>query len=391
MKIVAIGGAGAVGTAALRAVMAMSGSHEIVVADRNPDAARTCARRLDAAPLTVDATDSRTLRAALDDADIVLNTAGPFYRLGPLVLRAAIDTRTHYLDVCDDWEPTLGMLEFDAMAKESGITAVLGMGASPGLSNLMAAQGAAELDTVDQLYTVWPVDPPGYVAEDAAELLTAADGRPSAAALHWLQQLSGTILVVRGGRRVTQRPMHPIRLRLPGRRSGTVYTVGHPEPITLACTVAPGADIACAMLLKRSTVAFLDDLRNRIDKGHSTIEEAATRLIRPGLLMMARAVLRAPAWPGPGNLPPFFAVACGTTAGAPSTVVVTPHRSLHGLFGDMARATGIPLALGAAQVCGGAARTPGVHPPEAIIDRKAFFAAFAQYCGGERSVTVARG
>jgi short subunit dehydrogenase-like uncharacterized protein len=41
----------------------------------------------------------------------VLNCVGPFYRFGPPVLTAAIKAGVSYLDVCDDWEPTLDMLE----------------------------------------------------------------------------------------------------------------------------------------------------------------------------------------------------------------------------------------------------------------------------------------
>lgn len=45
----------------------------------------------------------------------------------------------------------------------------------------------------------------------------------------------------------------------------------------------------------------------------------------------------------------------------------------HTLLGDMARVTGIPLAIGMAQVIDGSARRPGVHPPEAVIDPQRFF------------------
>ena len=41
---------------------------------------------------------------------VVMNTVGPFFRFGVPILTAAIDAGTDYIDVCDDWEPTLEML-----------------------------------------------------------------------------------------------------------------------------------------------------------------------------------------------------------------------------------------------------------------------------------------
>lgn len=49
------------------------------------------------------------------------------------------------------------MLELDCAARESGICAVVGMGARPGTSNLLAAMAVSRLDMVDDLYTAWPV------------------------------------------------------------------------------------------------------------------------------------------------------------------------------------------------------------------------------------------
>src|SRR5918998_4906105 len=148
MKVVALGGAGAMGIAAVRKAVQIGGIDEIVIADRD-DTAATLAAELDTTGVAVrarrvDVTDAAAMRAVLDDADVVMNTVGPYYRFGLGVLRAAIDTGTHYIDICDDWEPTLDMLELDVDARSAGVTAIIGMGASPGVSNLLAARAAAE-------------------------------------------------------------------------------------------------------------------------------------------------------------------------------------------------------------------------------------------------------
>ncbi|MGB3484380.1 MAG: saccharopine dehydrogenase NADP-binding domain-containing protein [Mycobacterium sp.] len=383
MKVVAIGGAGAVGAAAL-ATLTRSGSvDEVVVADRDAGAVQACARALGITGRIVDATDTSSLRAVLADADVVLNTVGPFQRFGSRVLQAAIDTQTHYVDVCDDWQPTLEMLALHDEAAAAGVTAVIGIGASPGVSNLMAKCAAAELDTIDELYTVWPVDPANLGASADEAVLLAANGRPSAAALHWMQQCSGTIAVARGGHLEYEAPLRPIRMRLPGGRVGTVYTVGHPEPVTLQRTLAASADIACAMVVKASTAAFLDRLRRRIDAGRDTLESSVAALVRPGWRSVSAALLRAPAWRGPGNLPAFFVSATGRRAGAATTVLVHSAGAVDELMTDMARATGVPLALTSIQICQGLLANPGVHAPESVIDPGRFFADLARQVGAD--------
>ena len=52
----------------------------------------------------------------------------------------------------------------------------------------------------------------------------------SAAAVHWMQQISGQVPVVRAGRIVNEEPLRSIALELPGGRRGNAYVVGHPEP-----------------------------------------------------------------------------------------------------------------------------------------------------------------
>ncbi|MBW2087346.1 MAG: saccharopine dehydrogenase, partial [Deltaproteobacteria bacterium] len=58
------------------------------------------------------------------------------------------EARCHYIDINDDWEPTLDMLKLDEEARQAGITAIIGMGASPGVSNLLAVKAMSLFDTI---------------------------------------------------------------------------------------------------------------------------------------------------------------------------------------------------------------------------------------------------
>ncbi|MGW0957538.1 saccharopine dehydrogenase family protein [Streptomyces gelaticus] len=387
MKILALGGPGAMGAVAVRVAAGLPGVTEIVVADRHLEAARALVRRLaeqgmGAVPmraLRVDVTDSLALHAALEGADVVLNTVGPYYRFGLTVLRAAIATGTHYLDICDDWEPTLQMLGLNEEARAAGVRAVVGMGASPGVSNLLAARAVRQLDHVQDLYTAWPVDVSGSGGDD--EQLSDPDGRPSAAAVHWMEQISGKVAMVSDGRLVHRRPLRPVTLSVSAGRTGTAYTVGHPEPVTLHRSFGPAGEAANLMVVTPGTVAYLDVLRRDIDAGKLTNETAAADLAKPSVSRALRATAGAVTRKGPGSLPPFFATATGTRDGRQVTVLArladTPGAAA--LLNDMAEATGLPLALGLAQLLDGTGGQLGVHPPETAIDAERFFLDLARH------------
>ncbi|KXO98487.1 saccharopine dehydrogenase family protein [Tsukamurella pseudospumae] len=374
MRVIVLG-AGAMGARAARALVGLTGIDALVVGDIDLGAAERIATALPrAVPRRVDVTDAAELRAALAGADTVLSTVGPFYRFGIAVLQAAIDTGTDYVDICDDWEPTLRLLELDGAARAAGVCAVVGAGASPGLSTLLAAAAAQRLDRVRHLYTAWPVDSTGPSTEDAMA---------GAAAVHWMHQCSGAVAEVSDGAIVHRAPLRAVTLRLPGGRRGTGWTVGHPEPVTLHRTAAPSGESACLMLLRPATAAYLDVLRRDIDTGRILPDGAALLLEPPSRSRVLRSLPGAFARPGPGDLPPFFAAADGTVDGRPVRVCArleTDDRLLH----DMAAVTGVPAALATAQLP--SVRTPGVHPPDSVLDGPRLFADLAVAFPGTRVV-----
>ena len=92
------------------------------------------------------------------EGDIVANVAGPYYRTGTQVLDAAIETRTTYLDICDDADVTLPMLERAEAASAAGVTAVIGMGSSPGTTNILIRAAVDYLGPVQDVEIAWTVD-----------------------------------------------------------------------------------------------------------------------------------------------------------------------------------------------------------------------------------------
>lgn len=369
LRVVALGGPGGMGRHAARAAVAMHCVGRVVVADRDGAAAEAFAAVLGpkARAARVDVTDPPGLIALLSQADVVLNTVGPFFRFGVPVLQAAIQAGCTYVDVCDDWEPTLEMLALDGAARARGVTAVVGLGASPGVANLLAAHAAAPLDRVDRLLTGWALD------------LAVPETRgvvPCAATVHGLHQLSGSIRVWRAGALRDEPPLQPVDLDFPGLGPRRAWTIGHPEAVTLPRRW-PGVHTCLnVMHAPRWQVAATRALTGAIDRGWLALPTAAR---------WAERLEGAPpdddrwmaALADTARLPPLFALAEGDKDGRPTTVAAIPRGAPPG---GMGAATGVPLALALPFIASGALARPGVHPPEAVFEPEAFFSAMAPHC-----------
>jgi saccharopine dehydrogenase-like NADP-dependent oxidoreductase len=67
------------------------------------------------------------------------------------VMEAALQGGCHYLDLGGLFHVTRKQLELNERFKQKNLLAVLGMGAAPGMTNVMAACAADEMDTVDAI------------------------------------------------------------------------------------------------------------------------------------------------------------------------------------------------------------------------------------------------
>lgn len=97
----------------------------------------------------VDLTNRRDLVEAIQDFGILINAA--WYEYNVEVLKAAIEARVNYLDMGGLFHVTRKQMELDNGAKQAGITAVLGAGESPGITNVMCESSRQELDSVEDV------------------------------------------------------------------------------------------------------------------------------------------------------------------------------------------------------------------------------------------------
>ncbi len=156
-RVTVLGGCGAVGSVAVKTLVKHPEFSEVVIADYNLNKAREMARQLkgkQVSAIKFDALNKASTEKAIKGSDVVINCVGPFYNTVKPILNAVIKSRVNYVDVCDDVDVTLDILDtMNDRAKKAGIAALIGMGSSPGVTNIIARLASEQLleetDSVD--------------------------------------------------------------------------------------------------------------------------------------------------------------------------------------------------------------------------------------------------
>ncbi len=161
MKIVVLGGAGKMGCIAVQDLAGDPRVDEVVIADRDMEAARTVAQIVDSPKLSiqpVDASDQPSLLGVLQGADACLNAAIYYFNLQ--VMEACLASRVPYTDMGGLFHLTRKQLELSDRFAEAGVSAVLCMGSAPGVPNLQARYAADRLDTLEYIRIYDGIKPP---------------------------------------------------------------------------------------------------------------------------------------------------------------------------------------------------------------------------------------
>jgi saccharopine dehydrogenase (NAD+, L-lysine-forming) len=126
----------------------------LTLADKNTEGADRLAAKLGRGSVTVqkvDGTNAEELRSLLEDKDIVVATMP--WRLNRLVMDLTISLGVDYVDFGMPFDSTGP--EFDRYSdrcREAGITAMVGMGEEPGISDVLAVHGASRFQRVDEAH-----------------------------------------------------------------------------------------------------------------------------------------------------------------------------------------------------------------------------------------------
>lgn len=153
MKILILGGYGVFG-GRLAELLCDISQMEIVICGRNSARAsefcQSCEGNSSLKPLQLDRNDiEQALRKVRPD--IVVDATGPFqdYSDNPyLVIEACIEMGVHYLDFADSADFVLGISQFDAKARQSGVFVLSGASSFPVLTAAVVKEMAKDMEII---------------------------------------------------------------------------------------------------------------------------------------------------------------------------------------------------------------------------------------------------
>lgn len=349
----------------------------VLALDSDAAAARRIVRRYGGGRAAADAADARDpagLARQLAGAGAIVNCSP--YPLNLDVMRAALDARCHYVDLGGLFHVTRRQLALDADFRRAGLTAVLGMGSAPGLTNLMAVAAARGLDRVESIRVY-----NGSADHTRYEAPLAFGFAPATV----IDEIVQPAVVFAGGR---FRAVPPLALAGDHAFAGGtqhVHATLHSEVATLPAHFRARGLQECAFFLAHDP-AQLERLRLLIDLG-LTDDGRAVRGVTPREVLLD-AFRRLPPPPDFVDDRDYLSVvAAGTRRGRRVTVradlTATPQRRPP--LSAVARDTGFPPAIVAGMILDGRIRARGVRAPEECVPVRPLFDALGMPMAASRS------
>jgi len=374
MKYVVIGGAGAMGRIAVRDLVEFAEpDDEIVVGDYDFEKAEELVggygdRRVSAKQVDVLSLDETV--EVLRGAVVVLNCLQ--HSLNPFVMEAALRAGCHYVDLGGLFHWTRKQLQLNERFRAADRLAILGMGAAPGITNLLARMGADQLDTVREIhcrvagvdktrYENLPALPLSYSLQTIMEEFSMEPAVYTKGKLRFVSPMSGQVPMLFPPPVGMQRPM---------------YTI-HSEVATLPRSFAEKGVREVSFKIAFDP-AFLEKIRFLRDLGLASTEpiRIGETKVTPMQVLNKVAMSQKPAR-RIGKLKQYEVVRTivkGTKGKQKVTLVLDCHTAglpKWGMGSDVN--TGCPPAVVARMIASGNIQGAGVFPPEQIVPPKLFF------------------
>ena len=217
---------------------------------------------------TARAADARAdLAGELGELDVLINAAS--YRLNLDAMEACLQAGCHYIDLGGLYHVTLRQLEMSDRFERAGRLALLGMGSSPGKTNLMAARAVRELDAVDSI----------EVIAGGRDFAPRGPFSPPYAVQTLLDEVTLRPVVLRAGRPVEIDPLTSggtVDFGEPIGAAQTIYTL-HSELVSFGESFGCGE---CSFRLSLAP-AVEERLRELVSAGPEAVAQAAADAARP--------------------------------------------------------------------------------------------------------------
>lgn len=363
MKVLVLGGAGAIGSEATKDLVKTSDFSEIVLGDIAIESAKEFASKLGDKRLSVvkaDAANVKELAGVMKDFDLVVS-ALPF-RYDFNVTQAAIKARVNGIDVASTEE----QYELDKKAKAAGITYVAGCGATPGTTNLMAKYGIQKLDHAHEVQIAF-----------AAFRCTAIAPGLLYTTLWEFDPVVKDRVYYENGKFVRIRPLEGTKVVEFHEQIGKqeVYYVPHEEPLTLSKAFPQLKRIEVRGCFPQATMELIKMLV-KYDFYRDKPIEVNGQKIKPidfifNFLLQNSVAKQNPVWAYG-----LVVEVLGKKNGKPAKITMKNSHPPMDKWGGKAaysKNVGIPLSIGAQMLAKGRVKQKGVLPAEASFEPVPFF------------------
>ena len=349
---------------------------EVCIAARDVQLAGRAATEIGskASAIQVDILDEARLAFAVRDYDLIVNTAGPDFRVALPVARAAIAAEVHCCDIAADGPSLEKALALDPKAKAAGVAIITGIGHTPGLSNLLMQHAANQLDRVTDLQVcVW-----WDLSREKATLFGDPDemsrtGRINASWQQVLAWVSGPVRTYRDGRLVDVNPFEdPQEVLLPRDGTVTAIPIGSTEPISIPRRIRGLRSASVFMaLLPPQLNELLREQSQRIANGRSDVAASTMAFLDAITADPDRWLASHPGIPSDFGI---IASATGNKDGRKVRYSCWPAGPWESTVG--------PLTAAALRILHGTVRDRGVLPPEAVFEPLPFLEEAARFAPG---------
>jgi len=373
MRIVVLGGAGAIGREIARDLAGDGGLRELIVADRDEQGAREVAASLDrpgVRSVSIDVRERPSLVRLLEPADVVVNAVQ--YTFNVEVMTACLEAGTNYLDLGGLFHTTRRQLALDDEFRRAGLLAIPGIGSCPGVANVQARLLAERFEELHSLriYNGATIDR-GESLAWSYSIQTILDEMTSPAVVF---RDGGFVEVPALGEEETYRFQEPIG-------ATRVHLSLHSEVATLPLSYAANGLRECFFKIScfgYSHAAF-ERLRGLVEAGFASTETIEVKgvAVRPRDVLVE--VLQRSGKAAAGDNPGFKEVvteARGLRRGrfALCRAHTTAWPPAGGSISGGTMLVAAPAAIVSRRMAAGAIAAKGVRPPEQVIDPKPFFA-----------------
>jgi len=379
-KIIVLGGAGFMGSEIVYQLIQRSDA-KITIADSNlkklqqfgqtKHEARKIAidklkGRIDTA--SIDVEDHNSLVRLMKTANLIVSTVGPFYKYSSKIIKASIAAGVNLIDLDDDYDATEEAFSFNEQARKAGITAVIGCGSSPGMTNILAKYASNKMDKVDDIRIFWAesgIDPTG-----------------PAAVAHWFHITSGDVPMFIDGHKVRVKGLsgpEVVEFSPPIGKLEVRYT-GHAEPVTLPRYIKGVKNVTIKGALFPTRMMEL--YKTLTDVGFASTESfTVTEKLSVPLRELTTRIVRALGHFNPEYFKAMTEEASKIYKDSPGVtrVEVTGeregekvHYAYETTIDSVTRGTTIPLAIGVLMMLNGNVKGTGVLAPEAAFDSGLF-------------------